>query len=477
MSKKFLFTFHLIFVTLSSLTAQNSDPVIMTIGGEPVSRSEFEYNYNKNNTDAVIDKKSVAEYVDMFAVYKMKVRAALDAHMDTVASYQREFRQYRDQQIRPLLVSDSMVEVECHKYYDEMKTSMAGKQLLKPAHIFVMLRQNASESEQNAAKARIDSIYNALSDGCDFEELARTCSDDKQSGANGGELPWVAHGQLLKEFEDVAYSLDIGQVSMPFLSTVGYHIVKMTDRKDLEPFDTLHDQIHRFIESRGVRMQLSQQIIDSLHHAAKEGLSVEQILDRETERLCSDNQDLRYLVQEYHDGLLYYDICNDNIWEPAKTDTVALEKFFNRNKKKYFWKEPHFNGMIYYCKYSDDVAAVKKAISKKDADKWIGTVRDIFNKDSVTVKMDKRLFGKGDNRIADKLIFKVKDIEAKTPAGFPYIGFVGKKQKKGPSKWTDVSQKVIQDLQEERMEDFVTALRKKYPVVVNEDILKTVNNH
>ena len=69
----------LVFVFLSfiiSTFAQNDDPVVMTIGGEPVSRSEFEYNYNKNNTDAVVDKKSVAEYVDMFAVYKMKVRAA-----------------------------------------------------------------------------------------------------------------------------------------------------------------------------------------------------------------------------------------------------------------------------------------------------------------------------------------------------------------------------------------------------------------
>ena len=67
---------------------QASDPVVMTIAGEPVTRSEFEYNFNKNNTDAVVDKKSVREYADLFAVYKMKVRAALDAKMDTASAFQ-----------------------------------------------------------------------------------------------------------------------------------------------------------------------------------------------------------------------------------------------------------------------------------------------------------------------------------------------------------------------------------------------------
>ena len=54
-----------------------SDPIIMTINGLPVSRSEFEYSYNKNNTEGVIDKKSVDEYVDLFINYKLKVQAAL----------------------------------------------------------------------------------------------------------------------------------------------------------------------------------------------------------------------------------------------------------------------------------------------------------------------------------------------------------------------------------------------------------------
>src|SRR5574344_2976989 len=83
----------------SMVFAQSVDPVIMTVNGKPLLRSEFEYSYNKNNTDGVIDRKSVDEYVDLFVNYKLKVAAALEARMDTLYAFKKEFAQYRDQQV------------------------------------------------------------------------------------------------------------------------------------------------------------------------------------------------------------------------------------------------------------------------------------------------------------------------------------------------------------------------------------------
>ena len=82
-----------------AVSAQVNDPVIMTVGGKPVLRSEFEYSYNKNNTDGVIDRKTVEEYVELFVNYKLKVAAALEEHFDTLASFNKEYLEYRDQQI------------------------------------------------------------------------------------------------------------------------------------------------------------------------------------------------------------------------------------------------------------------------------------------------------------------------------------------------------------------------------------------
>ena len=59
-------------LVIGTVAFAQDDPVIMTINGQPVNRSEFEYSYNKNNSDGVIDKKTVDEYVDLFVNYKLK---------------------------------------------------------------------------------------------------------------------------------------------------------------------------------------------------------------------------------------------------------------------------------------------------------------------------------------------------------------------------------------------------------------------
>ena len=477
MKKLFLISCALL-SSLLSVAQKEADPVVMTVANEPITRSEFEYNFNKNNTEDVVDKKTVREYADLYAIYKMKVRAALDAKMDTISSFQKEFKHYRDMQIRPLLVPEVVIEQQCQDYYNGMLEMLGGKDLIRPAHILVMVSQKASPQEQEAKRQLADSIYNAIVQGEDFERLALEKSDDTQSAREGGALPWIGPGNTLQEFEDVAYSLQVGEMSKPFLSPVGYHIIKMLDRKQLEPFDTLHPQIHRFMEQRGVHERLASNALDSISKKYAGKYTTEQILDIETERLCNENQELKYLVKEYHDGLLLYELCSTQIWEPAKTDTLGLEKYFKTNKKQYQWDNPHFSGMMFYCKNQEDVKTVKKLLSKeKDDSKWISLVREHYNKDSVMVRMDKRLFVKGTNNNVDALVFKVKNTEIKAIDGYPYVGFVGKILKKGPAKWTDVGAKVIQDYQKHRENEYVEKLRKQYPVVINEEALSTVNKH
>ena len=97
------------------------DPTIMTINGRPVSRSEFEYSYNKNNTDNVVDKKTVAQYVELFVNYKLKVEAALAARLDTTQAFRNEFADYRDQQVRPSFVNNDDVEKAARQLYDDTK--------------------------------------------------------------------------------------------------------------------------------------------------------------------------------------------------------------------------------------------------------------------------------------------------------------------------------------------------------------------
>jgi peptidyl-prolyl cis-trans isomerase SurA len=208
-----------------SQQAPTDDPVIMTVNGEPVLRSEFEYSYNKNNSEGVIDKKTVEEYVELFINYKLKVAAALDAKYDTLSSFKKEFAQYRDQQVLPALVTDDDLMKEAHNIYDTTVKQIGPDGLVQTAHILLRLDQKASPQEQAAAKARIDSIYNALKQGADFAEMARKVSQDPGSARQGGLLPFVQRGQLVKEFEDVAFSLKDGEMSGVVQTPYGYHII------------------------------------------------------------------------------------------------------------------------------------------------------------------------------------------------------------------------------------------------------------
>lgn len=453
------------------------DPVVMRVNGQPVTRSEFEYNYNKNNAEGVVDKKSVEEYAELYADYKLKVQAAKDAHLDTLGSFLKEFRLYRDQQIRPLLIPAGAIDAECRSYYDRILASLEGKELLQTAHIFLRVPQNASQQEQEAVKVRIDSVYAALQAGADFAELAKQVSQERQTAVKGGVLPWIGPNQTLKEFEDVAYSLQVGQYSQPFLSTVGYHVVKLLAKKPLESYEQLKPNIQRYLESQGLENQLSASVLDSLAQRDGAQKTVEQILDEETERLCAQDANLKYLVQEYYEGLLLFEECSREVWEPAKTDTAGIQKFFKANKKRYAWKEPHFRGMVYYCQDAKDVKAVKKALKKVDESRWTATVRDLFNKDSVTVRMERRMFVKGENGQVDRLALKDKKAEVKEMKGYPHVAVLGKVLKKGPAVWTDVSNQVVSDYQRHREQAFVSDLRKRYKVEIDTEALKTVNKH
>ena len=471
--KKIFISFAL--AALAMTAAAQEDPIVMRINGTPVTRSEFEYNYNKNNSEGVIDKKNVEEYAELFVNYKLKVLAALDDHLDTLSSYQKEFRTYRDQQIRPLLVPEGAKESECRAYYDGMIARLEGKQLLQPAHILIHLAQDATEEDRAAAKIRIDSVYQALKDGADFAELAKAVSQDPGSAARGGMLPWIGPNQLVKEFEDVAYSLEVNEMSEPFLMPFGYDIVKLMGRKDLESYEELHDMIMKYLEGQGVENHLAQQVLDSI--AGQSEKTIEQILDEKTEEFCAKDNELKYLVQEYHDGLLLFEECNSRIWEPAAKDTVALTTYFKQHKKQYAWEEPHFSGMVYYCKDPAAVKTVKKLVKKLPQDKWMSAIRETFNKDSIMVRVERRVFKKGDNANIDKMAMKVKSAELKPVKGFPHIGVFGKVLKKGPAEWTDVSNQVVSDYQRFKEDEFVAELRKRYTVEIDKKVLETVNNH
>ncbi|MDP1621481.1 MAG: peptidylprolyl isomerase [Bacteroidales bacterium] len=106
------------------------------------------------------------------------------------------------------------------------------------AHIFLAIPKNAMHEDSVAIQKRIDSVYAKLTDGEVFEDLVKSYSEDKGSAAKGGILPAFGVNRMVPEFVDAIYSLNnVGDYTKPILTSYGWHIVKLIERKTQKPFD------------------------------------------------------------------------------------------------------------------------------------------------------------------------------------------------------------------------------------------------
>lgn len=468
----------MLLVSAATAGAQTTadDPVVMTVNGVPVTRSEFEYSYNKNsNVQGAVEEKSVEEYAEMFANYKLKVIEAEALHMDTAKAYREEFLTYRDMQLTPYMVDETFIDSVARDIYDRYEKQLDGKELIRPAHILILLSQRADEAEQQAAKAKVDSIYEALLAGADFATMAAEHSKDPGSAERGGSLPWIGPGATLKEFEDAAYELQPGQMSKPVLSKVGYHIIKMLERKQLEPFEELRPQIIRSLKQQNIEEASAEHRIQQIVDASNGRLTREEVLDSVLEAHL-DNPELRYLVQEYHDGLLLYEISKAQVWDPSKADMEALEAYFRHNRPRYAWSEPHFKGFVLQAKNKKALKNAKKLLRDAADSDWKTIVKEQINKDSVVVMVTgPYLVHKGENKYIDRYTFGEKK-ELTPNARFPLSDVTGRKLKQ-PRTYLDAKAEVENDVQQENERKWVEGLRDKYVVRMFPEALKTVNKH
>lgn len=474
--KKLFFTSLILSLGLTSF-AQADDPVIMTVAGVDITRSEFEYSYNKNNTEMVLDKKSLEEYVDLFVNYRLKVAAAAEERLDTAAAFIKECADYRSQQAEDYLIDSVFIEENARRTYDMTKESIGPEGLFLAAHILIRLPQQASAEEQERARLLIDSIHGALKGGADFAKMAETHSQDPGSARQGGMLTWFSKNQTLKEFETQVMALQPGEMSAPFLSPVGYHIVLLKDRKQFEPYEYHRDAIYSFLEQRGIRSAAKRSMGEKLAREMGGGITPEEALVRAEMELDNKYPDFRYLMKEFHDGSLLYEISTREVWDKAAKDEEGLKKFFKKNKRKYAYDEPIYRGLVVHCVSEDILKQVKKVVKKQPQKEWVRLIRESFNTDSlIQVKMVRGPFKAGKNNYADYYAFDKGECPDALE-GFPVTAVIGKLQKKGPDSYEDVRGPVTADYQNALEQIWIKSLRERYPVVIYREVVETVNRH
>ncbi|MBY0600286.1 peptidylprolyl isomerase PrsA [Bacillus bingmayongensis] len=148
-------------------------------------------------------------------------------------------------QIRFKLAMDKAIK----KTVTEKDVKANYKPEIKASHILVNDEKTAND------------IKKQLDEGASFEELAKQHSEDPGSKENGGDLGYFGPGKMVSEFEEAAYKLNVGEISKPIKSSHGYHIIKLTDKKELKPYDEVKDSIRKNLEEERLADQTTGQQI------------------------------------------------------------------------------------------------------------------------------------------------------------------------------------------------------------------------
>jgi peptidyl-prolyl cis-trans isomerase SurA len=269
MIKDLLVVFIALFGGPGMALAQDNDPVLFTVAGEPVRVSEFKYIYNKTNgKNADYSRASLQEYLDLYTKFKLKVHKAKDMKLDTIESLKEELNGYRRQLADSYLTNKQVNEKLARELYEH------SKQDVDISHIQIPLSANPSAVDTLAAYKLALTVRAQLEGGADFATVARETSSDKSAATNGGRIGFVTamFPNGLYSLEKAAYSMPLGQLSMPLRSGIGYHILKVNARR---PARGEVEVSHILLRTESMPSDIVKVNIDTVYAALQRGANFE----------------------------------------------------------------------------------------------------------------------------------------------------------------------------------------------------------
>lgn len=214
------------------VVSQKKEKVLVTVDNEKITVAEFKRIYEKN-LDAIDndEAKDIDKNLELFINYKLKVKEAYTIKLDTLPSYQKEIKTYRNQLSAPYLQDSSYINKLVKDAYFRTKNEVKAK------HILIRTPKVPSPKDTLDAFNKINKIRARILAGEDFEKVAEEVSEDpsardddkRKRKGNKGNLGYFSAFRMVYPFEDAAYNTKAGNVSEPFRTRFGYHIVKVDE--------------------------------------------------------------------------------------------------------------------------------------------------------------------------------------------------------------------------------------------------------
>lgn len=212
------------FFTLQMFSQVSNDDVLFTVDDEPVMATEFIRVYNKN-LDLVKDEsqKDIDNYLDLFVDYKLKLKEAKKLGLDKKPEYIRELSNYQKQLAKNYLTDNQVTETLVNEAYDRISKEV------NASHILVKIDETASPEDTLKAYEQITKLRDRVLDE-GFENVQKEVHNGQTIFAEN--LGYFSAFKMIYKFESAAFNTPVGELSQPFRTRFGYHIVKVLDKRD-----------------------------------------------------------------------------------------------------------------------------------------------------------------------------------------------------------------------------------------------------
>ncbi len=628
-------------------------PVLLTIDNEQITLDEFERIYRKNNNEASLNRQTPEEYLELFINFKLKVKEAEALGMDTTSKFVNELEGYRQQLAKPYLTDDETKEEMMKEAYERAKLDINGSHILiklpanptpedtlaayekiteirdrivngeefetvaratsddssvkrnggnlsyftvfsmiypfetlayntpvgelsmpfrtnygyhilkihdkrpargqvKVSHIFVRTPEGMSEAQKKAAYEKSQMIYDSLQMGTDFGYMATNYSEDPSSARSGGEIPWFGTGRMIPEFEDACFAIEEkDDFTKPFKSFYGWHIIKLLDKKGIGTYEEMEPELQEKINRGDRGKHRTEKYITKLkeEHGFKEfpgaletvyasvdtsllvgswdggGLSDDETLlmqigdskvtvgefvvylqtnqnkgksrdpygyvdlllsqftqdvvtKYEESKLPEKYPEFRYIYQEYHDGILLFDIMDQRVWSKAVSDTIGLASYHQEHLGNYMWQK-RTEAYVVTCGEDGNLAGVRKAYKKilrGKLDEAALNSAYCSNDTLPCITLTQVLVEQGENEQVDAMSGQPGLGPVVVSEGSSSFVILKKLRSPEPKELNEARGQITSDYQNYLEAEWIKQLKQKYPVEVDESLLSRIKS-
>ncbi|MBI2681352.1 MAG: peptidylprolyl isomerase [Candidatus Solibacter usitatus] len=257
----------------SSILA-NFDKVVIMVGDEKITAGQLE-----QIIDALPEQSRVRargankrEFAEQVIRMKLMAQEARKRKLDQKSAVKVQVQLQVDNALANALYQELAADTKIdeateRKYYDEHKGDF---EQARARHILIRMKGSPvpvaagkPDLTEEESLAKTKELRAKLIAGADFAAMAKTESDDSGSGANGGDLGTFGRGRMVPEFDQIAFTLPVGQISEPVKTRFGYHLIKV-EQRDAKTFDELKPEIEKRL-----RPDMAKKSLDDMRKSAQ----------------------------------------------------------------------------------------------------------------------------------------------------------------------------------------------------------------